>query len=74
MSFAKSGRTWLRVMLSRFYQLAHAIPDHVLLNNSNYHRLDAHIPRMILTHDNHIEHYTRTFDSKAPFTRRRSCC
>ena len=27
MSWGKSGRTWLRIMLSRFYQIAYGVPE-----------------------------------------------
>ena len=66
-SFGKSGRTWLRVMMSRYYQLVFGIPERVLLGFENYHRRHAKIPRIFFTHDNYIKDYTGTFDSKAPF-------
>lgn len=66
-SFGKSGRTWLRVMMSRYYQLVHGIPESVLLGFSNYHRRDASIPKIFFTHDNYIKDYTGEHDSKASF-------
>ncbi|MFO0691056.1 MAG: sulfotransferase domain-containing protein [Myxococcota bacterium] len=66
-SFGKSGRTWLRVMMSRYYQLVHGIPERVLLGFSNYHRRNADIPKIFFTHDNYIKDYTGEFDSKASF-------
>ena len=66
-SFGKSGRTWLRVMISRYYQLVHGIPERVLLGFENYHRRDKAIPKIFFTHDNYIKDYTGDFDSKAPF-------
>jgi hypothetical protein len=66
-SFGKSGRTWLRVMMSRYYQLVFGIPERVLLGFQNYHRRNAKIPKIFFTHDNYIKDYTGTFDSKAPF-------
>ncbi|MEZ4332364.1 MAG: sulfotransferase domain-containing protein [Myxococcota bacterium] len=66
-SFGKSGRTWLRVMMSRYYQLVYAIPERVLLGFSNYHRRNAAIPRIFFTHDNYIKDYTGELDSKASF-------
>ncbi len=66
-SFGKSGRTWLRVMISRYYQLANGIPDGVLLGFSNYHRRDSRIPKIFFTHDNYIKDYTGEVDSKASF-------
>ena len=66
-SFGKSGRTWLRVMISRYYQLMFGIPERVLIGFENYHRRHQAIPKIFFTHDNYIKDYTGTFDSKAPF-------
>ncbi len=66
-SFGKSGRTWLRVMISRYYQLTFSIPERVLLGFDNYHRRNPEIPKILFTHDNYIKDYTGEFDSKAPF-------
>ncbi len=66
-SFGKSGRTWLRVMISRYYQLTFSIPERVLLGFDNYHRRNPEIPKIFFTHDNYIKDYTGEFDSKAPF-------
>lgn len=66
-SFGKSGRTWLRVMISRYYQLMYSIPERVLLGFENYHRRNPDIPKIFFTHDNYIKDYTGDLDSKAPF-------
>jgi hypothetical protein len=66
-SFGKSGRTWLRVMMSRYYQLLFGIPERVLLGFDNYHRRHRAIPRIFFTHDNYIRDYTGEHESKAPF-------
>lgn len=66
-SFGKSGRTWLRVMISRYYQLVHGIPESVLLGFDNYHRRNPAIPKIFFTHDNYIKDYTGETDSKASF-------
>ncbi len=66
-SFGKSGRTWLRVMISRYYQLVYGIPERILLGFSNYHRREPSIPKIFFTHDNYIKDYTGELDSKASF-------
>lgn len=66
-SFGKSGRTWLRVMISRYYQLVHGIPERALLGFDNYHRRNPSIPKIFFTHDNYIKDYTGEFDSKKSF-------
>lgn len=49
-SVAKSGRTWLRAMLSRYYQLACGLPERMLLEYDNFHALDARVPRTLFLH------------------------
>lgn len=66
-SFGKSGRTWLRVMISRYYQLVYGISERSLLGFENYHRRNAKIPKVFFTHDNYIKDYTGETDSKASF-------
>jgi hypothetical protein len=44
-SYGKSGRTWVRVMISRYFQLAHGLPDGILLGFDNFHKLDSSVPK-----------------------------
>ena len=57
-SYGKSGRTWLRVMLSRFYQLRYGLPERTLLSFDNLHRKNAAVPVLHITHDNYLRDYT----------------
>jgi len=66
-SFGKSGRTWLRVMVSRLYQQMYGLPRHTLIGFDNFHRMNKAIPRMFFTHDNYIGDYTGHTDSKVDF-------
>lgn len=66
-SFGKSGRTWLRVLLSRFYQVRHGLPENKLIGFDNLHRIDAAIPRIFFTHDNYVKDYTGNADSKRDY-------
>lgn len=66
-SYGNSGRTWLRVMLSRFYQVKYGFEKPRLINFDNFHRRNAAIPTMFFTHDNFIKDYTGNVDSKADF-------
>jgi hypothetical protein len=50
-SFPKSGRTWVRVMLSRLCQIEWGLPDTALLEFDNLHARDARVPRVLFTHD-----------------------
>ena len=66
-SFGKSGRTWLRVMLSRLYQQMHGLPEGATIGSDNFHRMNNAIPRMFFTHDTYIGDYTGHKDSKADY-------
>jgi len=66
-SFGKSGRTWLRVMLSRLYQQIYRLPESTLIGFDNFHSMNPEIPRMFFTHDNYIGDYSGHKDSKVDF-------
>jgi alcohol sulfotransferase len=58
-SHTKSGRTWLRVMISHLYHLKYGIPATELMNFDNLHHLNPHIPRIFFTRDTRIPTLTR---------------
>ncbi len=66
-SFGKSGRTWLRVMMSRFYQTKHGLAERHLIGFDNLHQLDPAIPKIFFTHDNYTKDYTGNLDSKSDY-------
>jgi len=66
-SFGKSGRTWLRVLISRFYQRRFGLGESSLIGFDNFHRRDPAMPRLLFTHDNYLRDYTGHRDSKADF-------
>jgi hypothetical protein len=66
-SYGKSGRTWFRVMLSRYYQLAYQLPERILMGFDNFHKLNPAVPRIFFTHDNYLRSYTGNLDSKKDF-------
>ncbi|MCZ6831068.1 MAG: sulfotransferase domain-containing protein [Gammaproteobacteria bacterium] len=70
-SFGKSGRTWLRVMISHLFRVMYALPENALLSFDNFHRLNSAVPRIFFTHDNYIKDYTGDADSKRPFYHKR---
>ena len=61
-SHGKSGRTWLRVMLSRFYDVKYGLASPSLLAFDNFHRRNASVPKVFFTHDNYIRDYTGSPD------------
>jgi hypothetical protein len=70
-SFGKSGRTWLRVMLSRFYQIRHGVSERHLIGFDNLHLRHRAIPRIFFTHDNYTKDYTGNVDSKIDYAGRK---
>jgi hypothetical protein len=66
-SFGKSGRTWLRVMLSRFYQVKHGLSERHLIAFDNLHRKVPEIPLIFFTHDNYLKDYIEDTDSKSAY-------
>ena len=70
-SYGKSGRTWLRVMLSRFYQLKHGLSDYSLIIFDNLHAKNPDIPRIFFTHDNYLKDVTGNADSKKDYYRKK---
>ena len=67
MSWGKSGRTWLRVMLSRFYQIAYGIPEGRMLEFDNLKRANPAIPSVFFTHGNYLRDYTGNWTDKREF-------
>ena len=66
-SFGKSGRTWLRVMLSRFFQVRHGLSERWLIGFDNLHLKTGAVPRIFFTHDNYLADYTGNADTKADY-------
>ena len=67
LSWGKSGRTWLRVMLSRFYQLKFDLPPRSLLEFDNLNRQNPQAPSVFFTHNNYLRNYTKHWDSHIDF-------
>jgi hypothetical protein len=59
LSRAKSGRTWLRAMLSRLYQQRHGLNPHQLLEYDNFHRQVSVIPIVAMTHGHYLDDLAR---------------
>jgi hypothetical protein len=66
-SFGKSGRTWLRVLLSRYWQLKCGLPQSAMIRFDNFHRRDPRAPKLLFTHDNYLRDYTGHRDDKRDY-------
>ncbi len=70
-SFGKSGRTWLRVMISHLFRVMYKLPENAILGFDNFHNLNRAVPKIFFTHDNYIKDYTGDHSSKQPFYNKR---
>ena len=66
-SFGKSGRTWLRVMISHLFRVMHDLPENAIIGFDNFHNLNRAVPKIFFTHDNYIKDFTGDFETKEPF-------
>lgn len=66
-SFGKSGRTWLCVLLSRYYQLRYNLPANELLQNDSLRRLNRAVPQVLFTHDNYLRSYSAARRPGTPY-------
>ena len=66
-SWGKSGRTWLRLMISRYYQLKYNLPEGKFLEFDNFYSENHEIPRLFFTHGNYLRDYTGNADNKSDF-------
>lgn len=57
-SFGKSGRTWLRVMLTRYFTRKHGLSSSAMMEFDELHRRNSNIPVLFFTHDNYLRNYT----------------
>ena len=70
-SFGKSGRTWLRVMVSHLFRVMYRLPENAIMGFDNFHNLNKAVPKIFFTHDNYIKDFTGDFSSKQPFFNKR---
>jgi hypothetical protein len=66
-SWGKSGRTWFRLMISRYYQIKYKLSENNFLEFDNLHAVNSEIPRILFTHGNYVRDYTKNWDSKVDF-------
>jgi hypothetical protein len=71
LSLGKSGRTWLRAMISHLYHQRQGIPEHQLIGFDNFYRLDRAIPRILFTHDLPRDPWNHRPDREEPFRGKR---
>lgn len=67
----KSGRTWVRIMLSRLLQQRHGFPATAITGSTSFHRAHPSLPVIFFTHDTNIGNYTGNRDTKADYDGKR---
>jgi len=55
LSRAKSGRTWVRAMLSRLYQQHYGLDEAQLIEFDNFHKQNAAVPTLYFTHGHYLQ-------------------
>lgn len=58
-SHTKSGRTWLRGMLSHLYHQRFGIPESLIIKHDNFRRLHPACPVVFLSRDTRLPSYSR---------------
>ncbi len=66
-TWAKSGRTWFRLMLSRFYQIKYGLSERRFLEFDNLNKINPEIPKVFFTHGNYLRDYRNNWNSKSEF-------
>jgi hypothetical protein len=66
-SYGKAGRTWLRVLISRVYQVRHGLSERNLIGFDNLHWKVRAIPKLMFTHDNYLKDYTGNANDKRDY-------
>lgn len=66
-SCGKSGRTWVRVMLSAFYQIQRGDSPEGLVDFAALRKDDPSVPNLLFTHDTYLRYFTGEGDSKASY-------
>ncbi len=71
-SYGKSGRTWVRVMVSRYFTVAYQLPERIIMGFDNFHKINPRVPKIFFTHDNYLRAYLGNPDSHEDFYRHRT--
>jgi hypothetical protein len=64
-SFGKSGRTWFRVLVSRYFAKKFGLAEGRMMEFDEFHRANSSIPVLFFTHDNYLKDFAghdRKFD------------
>jgi hypothetical protein len=67
-----TGRTWLRMLMSRFFQIRYDFAGGSLIKGDNAHYRHNDIPRVCFTHDSYLHYYTGNFQSKIEYRKIRT--
>lgn len=70
-SHPKSGRTWLRTLLSRLFQERYGLPAEQILEFDNFHAQDARVPVIFFTDDNYVNDVSSDPASKIDYRDKR---
>jgi hypothetical protein len=66
-SFPNSGRTWLHILLAKYYQLAHSLDAATSLDIAALRQVNDSVPDIFFTHDNYLRDFTGAGASKSAY-------
>jgi len=66
LSHAKSGRTWVRAMLSRLFTARYGLPESQLMEFADFHAVNAEIPKILFTHGHYLAETVERTPSAGP--------
>jgi hypothetical protein len=70
-SLGKSGRTWFRGLISRYFARKYGLPQGNLMEFDEFRRANAKIPVLFFTHDNYLKDYMGHDDKLALYGKSR---
>src|SRR5262249_44118533 len=69
--FGKSGRTWVNVLISRYFAKKFNLADRPVMTFDDFHRLNQSIPVLFFTHDNYLKDFLGSDEKFANYGRSR---
>ncbi|MFP3855447.1 MAG: sulfotransferase domain-containing protein [Anaerolineales bacterium] len=70
-SFPKSGRTWLMVLLSRLFQVKYGLPDTATIGGDSLRAMNPAVPAVLFTHGRFVNDMRPPVGEASPYFRKK---
>lgn len=70
-SFPKSGRTWLMVLLSRLFQTKYGLPETVTIGGDSIRAMNLAVPALLFTHGRFVNDMRPPVGEASPYFRKK---